>query len=174
MPRLKTDFSKTVIYKIVCNDLEVKDLYVGHTTHFTNRKSSHKTRCSNENDKRYNLKVYQTIREHGGWNNYSMVEVEKFPCKDGNEALARERYWFEQLEAKLNTYSPTLNVENRKENHKEYIKEHAEEIKEYKKQYYKEHAEDLKEKSKKYKEDHREERNQKQRERRAKKRAESQ
>lgn len=163
MPRLKVDYRKTVIYKIVCNDLEVKDLYVGHTTHFTNRKNCHKNRCTNEKNKSYNLKVYKTIRENGGWNNYSMVEVEKFPCKDGNEALARERYWFEQLEAKLNTYSPTLNVENRNENHKEYIKEHAEEIKEYKKQY-----------NKIYREEHREEKNKYQKKYRAKKRAESQ
>jgi hypothetical protein len=26
--------------------------------------------------------VYSTIRENGGWNNWSMVEIEKYPCKD--------------------------------------------------------------------------------------------
>ena len=34
MPRKEIDYSKTVIYKIVCNDLNVKDVYVGHTTDF--------------------------------------------------------------------------------------------------------------------------------------------
>ena len=83
MPRLKTDYSKTVIYKIVCNDLEIKDYYVGHTTDFTRRKSCHKCACCNENSRDYNFKVYQMIREYGGWNNWTMIEIEKFPCKDG-------------------------------------------------------------------------------------------
>ena len=106
MPRLKTDYSKTVIYKIVCNDLDVKDHYVGSTTDFIKRKSRHKTNCNNENNKYYNLKVYKTIREHGGWSNWSMVVIEKFPCEDGNEARTRERFWFEVLDAKLNVRFP--------------------------------------------------------------------
>jgi hypothetical protein len=32
-----------------------------------------------------------------------MIEIEKYNCNDGNEARARERYWFEELQAKLNT-----------------------------------------------------------------------
>ena len=38
MPRKETDYSKTVIYKIVCNDLTITDIYVGHTTDFVVRK----------------------------------------------------------------------------------------------------------------------------------------
>ena len=126
MPRLKTDYSKTVIYKIVCNDLEVKDLYVGSTTDFTKRKSSHKKRCSNESHKEYNAKVYQTIREHGCWSNWSMIEIEKFPCKDNNEARTQERYWYEELKAKLNIQVPNR---SKKEYDKKYKVEHSEEIK---------------------------------------------
>ena len=55
------------------------------------------------------------IRENEGWNNWSMIEIEKYPCNDKNEACARERYWYELLNANMNTYCPTLNVENRKE-----------------------------------------------------------
>ena len=44
MPRKEIDYSKTVIYKIVCNDLNVKDVYVGHTTDFTKRKATHKSK----------------------------------------------------------------------------------------------------------------------------------
>jgi len=32
MPRTPVDYSKTIIYKIVCKDLSIVDLYVGHTT----------------------------------------------------------------------------------------------------------------------------------------------
>ena len=61
MPRKEIDYSKTVMYKIVCNDLRVKDLYVGHTTDFTKRKNGHKTNCFNVNSKLFNLKVYKCI-----------------------------------------------------------------------------------------------------------------
>ena len=34
----KIDYSKLVVYKIVCNDLRVTDLYVGSTTNIEQRK----------------------------------------------------------------------------------------------------------------------------------------
>jgi hypothetical protein len=54
----------------------------------------------------YNPKVYKTMRENGGWDNYSMIEIEKYPCKDANEACVREREWFEILHSNLNTSFP--------------------------------------------------------------------
>ena len=106
MPRQNIDYSKVIIYKIVCNDLNVQDCYVGSTTHFVNRKYAHKYACSHSNQKTHNLKVYQTIRANGGWDNWTMLELEKYPCIDNNEATARERHWFELLDAKLNTLVP--------------------------------------------------------------------
>ena len=50
MPRKPIDYQKVIIYKLVCDDLLITDLYVGHTTDFTNRKKSHKDRCLNPND----------------------------------------------------------------------------------------------------------------------------
>jgi hypothetical protein len=135
MPRVKTDYSKTVIYKIVCNDLEFKDIYVGHTTEFTKRKSSHKCVCNNKNNESYNLQVYKTIRANGGWENWTMIEIEKYPCKDANEARARERYWYEELNAKINKCIPIISDKERQEYKKKYEVEHAEEIKEYEKKY---------------------------------------
>ena len=35
------EYANTIIYKIVCNDLNITDCYVGNTTKFTNRKSPH-------------------------------------------------------------------------------------------------------------------------------------
>jgi hypothetical protein len=109
MPRLPKNYSKNVIYKLVCNDLSIKECYVGHTTDFTRRKQAHKDRCHNEKGEKYNLKVYKIIRENGGWNNYSMIEIEKYPCIDENEASAREREWFERLNSNLNTNVPYRN-----------------------------------------------------------------
>ena len=42
MPRLAVDYLNTIIYKIVCKDLSISDVYVGQTTNFTKRKSQHK------------------------------------------------------------------------------------------------------------------------------------
>jgi predicted GIY-YIG superfamily endonuclease len=50
MPKRIIDYSKTIIYKIVCKDTEIKDVYVGSTTQFTKRKASHKSACHNKKD----------------------------------------------------------------------------------------------------------------------------
>jgi predicted GIY-YIG superfamily endonuclease len=69
MPRQAMDFSRTIIYKICCNDLKITDVYVGFTTNFNQRKYAHKRCCKYESQKNYNLKLYQTIRANGGWEN---------------------------------------------------------------------------------------------------------
>ena len=96
-----------VMYKIVCNDLNIIDSYVGHTTNFNIRKSDHKYNCNTANRKKYSYKVYQSIRVNGGWDNWSMIEIEKFICTDKYEACKRERYWIETLNATLNMVIPS-------------------------------------------------------------------
>ena len=79
----------------------------------------HKTYCYLETHKNYNFKLYQMIRDNGGWSNWSMIEIEKYPCTDSNEARARERYWYEILNANLNTVCPFLSEEEKKINFSE-------------------------------------------------------
>jgi hypothetical protein len=142
MPKKEIDYSKTIIYKIVCNDLNITECYVGHTTNFVKRKNRHKYDCTNNNSKWYNLKIYQTIRINGDWDNWSMIEVEKYPCNDINEATARERHWYEQLNANLNTCCPgrtrqewcETNKEKILEQANQYYKSNKEQISEYKNQ----------------------------------------
>jgi len=116
MPKKEVDYSKTVIYKIVCNDLSITELYVGSTTQFIKRKYQHKTIC-NSSYKQSEFKVYKIIRDNGGWDNWVMVQIEEYPCTNGNEARARERYWYEQLNATLNAQKPTLTEEEIKHYH---------------------------------------------------------
>ena len=115
MPKKAIDFSKTIIYKIVCNDSNITDCYVGHTTEFTKRKNNHKSNCNNENSNKYNLNVYEFIRINSGWDNWSMIEIEKYPCNDNNESCARERYWLETLKANLNMNIPSRTNKEYKE-----------------------------------------------------------
>ena len=138
MPKKAIDYSKTLIYKIVCNDLNITECYVGHTTNFIKRKNLHKSDCTNNNSKSYNLKIYQFIRANSGWDNFSMLEIEKYPCNDINEATARERHWYEQLNAILNTQIPSRTK-------REYIKE-----------YYETNKEQILEKAKEYRETNKE------------------
>ncbi len=143
MPKKLIDYSKTVIYKLVCNDLNIKDCYVGHTTDLIRRKRQHKFCCINENSEKYNLYIYKFIRDNGGWNNWSLIEIEKFPCIDSNEARKRERYWIEQLNSNLNIFIPSRNQ-------KEYYLENKETLTKKKKEYYNKNKDKLYEKQKEY------------------------
>lgn len=123
MPKQNVDYSKTVIYKIVCNDLNVKDIYVGSTTDYTRRKAHHKHNSLNANGNAYNYKLYQFIRNNGGWESFDMIEIEKCPCNDKREAEARERYYYELLNANLNVKNPSRSK-------KEWFKDNKAKIKE--------------------------------------------
>jgi hypothetical protein len=89
---------------LCCKDPNIKDIYVGHTTNFNKRKNQHRVNCNNE--KLSNQCVYKYIREHGGFNNWDMFEVEQFSCNNKREAESREQYWIEYFGAKLNTINP--------------------------------------------------------------------
>ena len=119
MPRLPIDYANTVIYKIVCNDLSITELYVGSTTDFVRRRHNHKHNTTYVNGHSYNNKVYKIIRENGGFSNWSMIEIEKYPCADVNEARAKEREWFETLNSRLNMVYPQRNRAEYREMNKE-------------------------------------------------------
>jgi hypothetical protein len=147
------DYSKTVFYKIVCNDLNVKDLYVGHTTNFRIRKARHKDACLNKKSNRHHLKVYQFIRENGDWKNWTMVEIIKQSCSDKQEARAVERGYIETLNAMLN-----CNIPGR--THEMYLVEKRDEILEQRALYRNENAEMIKENARIYRVKNREQINQ--------------
>ena len=122
MPRKEIDYSKTIIYKIVCDDIDISECYVGHTTEFTKRKYKHKYSCNTETHHTHNYNVYKFIRSNNGWDNWSMIEIEKYPCIDANEACSRERYWLEILKATLNMNIPTRTLTERNETNKVELK----------------------------------------------------
>jgi hypothetical protein len=152
------DYSKTIIYKLCCKNLDVKDIYIGSTCNFTRRKNGHKTDCHNQNYKKYNTKVYKFIRENGGFDNWEMIMVEEYPCDNKLQKVKRERYWCEELKSTLNTEVPGRDIkewyqDNREKiskREKEYQKNNAEKIKEHKKEYQKNNAEKIKEYKKEY------------------------
>jgi hypothetical protein len=139
----KKDYSNTVIYKIVCNDENIKDVYVGTTTNFKNRKSCHKSNCNNEKRAEYNYNIYKFIRNNNGWDNFSMTLIENFPCNNSLEAHERERYHYDILNCTLNMQIPNRTL-------KEYYKENKEKINETHKLYNQNNKDKIKERKRLY------------------------
>jgi len=159
MPLKDIDYSKTIIYKIVCKDIDIKDCYVGSTTDFIRRRSQHKNNTVNNTNKSHYF-IYEFIRQNNGWDNWEMVEVERFNAIDHNDSLKRERYWLEELKATLNKVIPTRTQEEYRENNKEkiyeqrkeYREDNKEKIREHKKEYYENNKDKIIEKVNEYKE----------------------
>jgi hypothetical protein len=103
MPKDNIKYTDTIIYKICCKDETITDLYVGHTTNFHVRKYQHKTASKNTKDA---TKIYKTIRENGGWDNWNMVEIVKYACSNATEARIKEQEYYEMLKANLNSIPP--------------------------------------------------------------------
>jgi len=122
------DYQKNVNYVIECLDPNILDKYVGHSCDFEHRKATHKSACNNPKDKTYNLKVYQFIREHGGWKNWTVKVIEEYPCEDEVEATLREQHWFKQISATLNSNVPARTMAD-------YYQEHRDSILDYKKKW---------------------------------------
>jgi len=172
MPKNPTDYTHTIIYKLCCIDTSINNIYIGHTTNFIQRKNAHKNCCNDANNKNYNRYVYKFIRDNGGWDNWSMIQIEERVCKDKRDAESVEHLWIEQLGAKLNankpyakcTEEPQLYKKNWYEENKEdilqkakenYIKNKEQKI-EYQKQYTEKNKEKISEQKKEYQEKNKE------------------
>ena len=106
MPKTEIDYSNTIIYKITCKDVYVNDLYVGHTTNFVQRKHAHKNSCINEKSCNYKCKLYDAIRNNGGWDNWQMEIIGFYNCADHYEARKKEQEFFISLNSNLNSIEP--------------------------------------------------------------------
>ena len=123
MPKTPVNYSDTIFYKIVCRDLTITDLYVGHTTNFRLRKNQHKTVCNNANGAHYNLQVYTFIRDNGGWGNWEMILIHRQSCTGSLEAHTVERSYVETLCATLNCNMPSRTRREYYEDNKDMLKE---------------------------------------------------
>jgi predicted GIY-YIG superfamily endonuclease len=90
------------IYVIRNKDLNDTSLnyYIGSTKDLKNREKSHKSTC-----KKSNLKVYQYIRDNGGWKNFIMYPIYEMEYKDELELRQYEQKYIDQ-------YKPNLNGQN--------------------------------------------------------------
>ena len=136
-------------YRFVCADPTIINTYVGSTVNFTKRKNNHKSRCNNSFNKNHNLKVYQLIRENGGWCNWSMIEIESRLVESKRHAERIEQEWIKKFNADMNC-KKSFGGENITEYKKQHYIENADKKKEYQKQHYIENADKKKEYQKQY------------------------
>jgi len=170
MPKVPTDYTKTIIYKLVHKeDYDNANIYIGSTTNFTKRKSQHKFSCLNEKSKEYHQNKYQSIRDNGSWNQWNMIEIEKYPCNDKREAEAKEEYWRIHFNAILNSKACSSLTDNKTEYGKKYRETNKKEIAENGKKYCETNKIKIAEYKKKYDETNKEKINKQRREKNAKK-----
>ena len=116
------NYNNSVIYKICCNDLNVSDIYVGSTTQFRRRKCEHKQYTKYENGKKYHMKLYETIRNNGGWSNWSMILLKYVNVNTKLELHKEEREMIDKLKPSLNGQIPLQTRKEYEEKNKERIK----------------------------------------------------
>ena len=101
--RCNKKYMNTVIYKISCKDETIKDIYIGQTTNFDIRKFYHirdsKISC---------IKLYKFIRDNGGWDNWDMIILGEYSCKNFQHSSKLEWYWWKKLKATLNSIEPGI------------------------------------------------------------------
>ena len=146
-------------YKIVCDDLP-NFVYVGSTMSYANRKYEHKRNCNHENGKKYNCKIYRTIRENGGWDNFRMVCIHQEDVDNKRHAEQIEENFRVELNGNLNTNRAFLSPEQRKEYKKEWDKKYyfhnKDRFNEYNKEYYIDNKNHILEHQKEYREQNKE------------------
>jgi hypothetical protein len=164
-----------IMYMISPKNKELDFCYIGHTNNFISRKNQHKVQAKNPNLSKSHQKLYDTIHNNGGWDEWEMIEIEKFKGKTKLEARMREQELIEQYNANLNSLKAYISEEQRntlkkqitqkyreenkellKEQTKKYKADHKDIIAEQMKQYRAEHKEEIYEKKKEYREKNKE------------------
>lgn len=140
------NYANTIMYKLInydCPEL----LYVGSTTNFIKRKQKHKSDC-----KTSNTKVYNTIKENGGWESWVMVKISDYPCTSLTEAHMEEDRLMLEMKSNLNTNKAYTSSEYKKEQMKNYYQVNKEQQKEKAKENYQTNREHRMQQHKEYRE----------------------
>jgi len=138
------DYSKSCIYMLRHkDDFELQHIYIGSTTNFKVRKYDHKKTCCNPNNKNHHYKIYQYIRDNGGWDEWLMIWIEDYPCKSKRELELRE----DQV---MLEYQNRLNERRSSRSKKEWNEDNKDHIKNYHDQYRKNNKDKINEISRKF------------------------
>ena len=87
-------------------DEEDGEHYIGSTVNFRTRCTEHRSRCTNENDIRYDYKIYKHIRKNGGFNDWDITVLETHDNLTKKDARVHERWLIELYKSELNCLLP--------------------------------------------------------------------
>jgi hypothetical protein len=123
---------KYILYKITIADYT----YIGSTRDWIQRQRQHKSDFFNAIRPAHNFKLYQTIRENGGWDAIEKSPIEEYECDGPVQAHIREEHWRREYNAQMNMRRAHQTREELVQQHKDhalkYYKANAKEIKIYK------------------------------------------
>ena len=140
------DYKNGCVYLIKHNqDFDNENVYIGSCCNFIRRKCEHKSVCNNPNIRNYDLKLYKSIRENGGWEEWIMMKLHDYPCNNKYELNKEERRVIDEYKSKLNISIPTRSYY---ECQKFYREKTADKQKERLKIYREQNADKIKEKQK--------------------------
>lgn len=126
---MTVNYQKGQIYKIV-NNINDK-YYIGHTAStLSKRFHRHKTEMSILGPG--NRRLFQEVKKLGGWDEFRIILIERYPCLDKDEMRKREQYHIDHAEHPGNLLnnvrayaSPEVkkqrNAEARKRNYDNYV-----------------------------------------------------
>ena len=100
-----------IIYLIKHKTDDTKKVYIGSTNDFKRRIKSHRVNCNNEKNEKYNLKLYQYIRENGGFNQYEFIILECYACNFKYDLYDREDDYIKMYDNNLNSRRAYLTYE---------------------------------------------------------------
>ena len=83
--------------------MDCSDIYIGYTNDLKMCKKEHKIMYNDIKNKNYNNKLYQTMRDFGGFENWKMEIIEDIYASDKNAAI-------QIMQSYIDTYKPTLNT----------------------------------------------------------------
>lgn len=111
-----TNYIFPVVYIIRCKDINIKDCYIGSTIDYARRYNTHRL-----NTRHMNFKLYQCIRNNGGWDNWDMIVL--YYCSNNRkELLDKEKEFYNMLKPTLNSQCIYLTYDEKIKKRKEYYK----------------------------------------------------
>ena len=144
-----SDLKDYHFYIIYCkNDANLS--YIGKTYDINVREKEH---MNNSIYNQYHYKIYQSIRENGGWDNWIMEEISYQKGLTILESRVIEQILINDL-GNLNEIKAYISKEdklkNKKQSAKEYYLANKEQVDKYQKEYREAHKEQIQEKKKEY------------------------
>ena len=109
--------------------------YIGSCGDIKLRTQQHKTKCYNENSKKYNLLVYQYIREKKKDIELEILFCYKKECSKRIKLLV-EQYYINQYDSVNNGLNSRNAFTNKKKYNKKYKQDNKEKIKKHNKKHY--------------------------------------